>query len=147
MKPYLLMEPLTIELPAWRPSAQTFCLLWASLSWSSEWESAGLLWTFYNSFILCSTVFPNAQILHYLRYILPPRPHPFVSLSLSSIYGIGGYWLSLGEGGGRKLATGRVYSPVYKKLKYSYHCFERNSLCPNNIFQTSSVLSCQQNWL
>lgn len=51
MKPYLLMEPLTIELPAWRRSAQTFCFLWASLSWSSERESAGILWTFYNSFI------------------------------------------------------------------------------------------------
>lgn len=145
MKPYLLMEPLTIELPAWRRSAQTFCLLWASLSWSSEWESAGLLWTFYNSFIFfvfyCFSKCSNTTLF---KVYSPP---PFVSLSLSSIYGIGGYWLSLGEGGGRKLATGRVYSPVYKKLKYSYHCFERNSLCPNNIFQTSSVLSCQQNWL
>lgn len=75
-------------------SAQTFCFLWASLSWSAEWESPGFCeLSIILSSSLCSTVFPNAQILHYLRYI----PPPFFSLSLSSIYGIGGYWLSLGK--------------------------------------------------
>lgn len=122
VKPYLLMEPLTIELPDWWHLDQTSYFLWTSLSWLTEWESTGFLDPGELSTVLssswCSAVFPNAQILHYLRYIsLQKLPHPShpVSLSLSSIYGIGGYWLSLRGGGGRKLATGRVYSPVYKK--------------------------------
>lgn len=83
---------------------------------------------------LCSTVFPNAQILHYLRYT---PPHRF-SVSFFNIWDRMILTKS-GEGGGRKLATRRVYSLSTRNLNiattalkgtvYVQTIFSRRALC------------------
>lgn len=100
--------------------------LWVSVSWSKKWGHWAKLYlrswySFYGSYsFFFFPLFPNAQLLHYLRYIswffffffffLP-------FLSLSSIYGIGGHWLSL-RGGRRKKISYRkgLYPSLQENL-------------------------------